>query len=47
MNADYAVVRDLVLICIENFNLLIDWLIVALYIHCELLKSTYLFHINK
>ncbi len=30
-----------------NFYLIIDWLIVALYIHCELLKSTYLFNINK
>ncbi len=29
------------------FYFIIDWLIVALYIHCELLKSTYLFNINK
>ncbi len=36
-----------VLICIENLYLIIDWLIVTLYMHCELLKSTYLFNINK
>ncbi len=39
----FGIAAWLVLICIENFYLIIDWLIVALYIHCELLKSTNLF----
>ncbi len=43
----FGIAAWLVLICIDNFYLIIDWLIVALYIHCELLKSTYLCNINK
>ncbi len=39
----FGIAAWLVLIYIENFYLiidwLIDWLIVALYIHCELLKK--------
>ncbi len=42
----FGIAAWLVLICIENFYLIIDWLIVALYIHYELLKNTYLFNIN-
>ncbi len=42
----FGIAAWLVLICIENFYLIIDWLIVALFIHCELLKNTYLFNIN-
>ncbi len=45
----FGIAAWLVVICIENFYLiidwLIDWLIVALYIHCKLFKSTYLFNI--
>ncbi len=43
----FGIAAWLVLICIENLYLIIDWLIVALYTHCELLKSNYLFNINK
>ncbi len=43
----FGIAAWLVLICIENFYLIIDWLIVALYIHCEWLKITYVFNINK
>ncbi len=42
----FGIAAWLVLICFENFYLIIDWLIVALYIHCELLKK-YLFNIIK
>ncbi len=43
----FGIAAWLVLICIKNLYLIIDWLIVALYIHCELLKSAYLFIMNK